>query len=114
MENNGNEQIVTFECECGCKLIFEDYSVGCDIYVGERGIISHYQMVGDYSWADYLPRNTFWHELKAYIVQNYVKSNLDDGVDREEELKGWIHLYNRHCVNDSFNGNDKLSYEHVY
>jgi len=108
--NANNGHIDTFECGCGCKLIFEDYAVGCDIYVGSRGLITEYQMVGDYSWDSYFPRKNFWYQLKEYIVEKYEKCKNNG----DEESKGWIHLYNRYCANDMYNGNDTLDYEHLF
>ena len=101
----------TYLCNCGCNLIFEAYSVGCDIYVGNEGMIAIPQMVSDYSWGSYIPQtHNQWYQLKEFIITKY---NIckDDG---KEGSKGWIHLYNRFCIDDRFNGNDKLYYEQMF
>lgn len=118
MDNNNmvndvahNDENETFICICGCGLVFENYSLGCDIYVGHGGLISEYQIVSDYCWGSYIPKtHNQWYQLKEFIIAKY-ENCKNDG---EEVSKGWIHLYNNYCVNDIFNGNDKLDYENVF
>jgi hypothetical protein len=111
-DNKINNDMETFICDCGCGLIFQDYEPGCDIYIGKSGIISQYQMVSDYCWGSYIPQtHKQWYKLKSYIIAKYENCKNND----EEESKGWIHLYNRYCLdNNTFNDNDYIDYEYVY
>jgi len=106
----------TFICECGCNLQFIEYSIGLDICVGNKWIITEFKIynngLNDYRWSDYLQINQFkfWSELREYIIINY-NSIIANPIQLDMQ---WIHLYNFYIKDDNFDVNDKLYYEYIF
>ena len=105
-----------YGCKCGCLLLFEDYDIGYEIYIGNnKYCLSDNKIYNNYNWSEYIKMNEYetWGELKEDIILNY---NSEYQYDNPSDFIPWIHLYNKYCRSDSCIknvDNEKLYYDFV-
>jgi len=90
-----------YGCKCGCLLLFEDYELGYEIYIGNnKYCLSDNKIYNNYNWSEYIKMNEYetWRELKEDIILNY---NNKDQYDNLKDFRTWTHLYNNYCIDVS-------------
>ena len=100
----------TYQCDCGCNLFFEYYSLGVEYHVdnytddnGYGRLITENRIIG-HSWNNYF--NDFYKKTVGDFVQ-LIKQNKDiDNV--------WKHLYNRYIIFENIPQNKKVYHEYCY
>jgi len=97
-----------YQCDCGCNLFFEDYSLGVEYqilnYIDENGygrLISENKII-DNSWEDYM----YGFNTVGDFIQ-LIKENKE--VDNIRK-----HLYNKYICFENIPPNKQLSYEYCF